>query len=107
MERADLFLSTSRHESYGLTTMEALAAGTPVVGVRSYGIEETLDSSCGLMVEPGSQLPARLWAGVRELLLDPGRRARLAQGALKRAQENGFERAAEALESLARSLAPN
>jgi len=37
LQRADIFVSPSRHESYGLTIAEALAAGCRVVSHRHYG----------------------------------------------------------------------
>lgn len=37
LQRADLFVSPSRHESYGLTIAEAQAAGCPVISHQHYG----------------------------------------------------------------------
>jgi len=37
LHRADLFVSPSRHESYGLTIAEALAAGCRVISHHHYG----------------------------------------------------------------------
>ncbi len=39
LQRADIFVSPSRHESYGLTIAEALTAGCRVVSHRHYGAE--------------------------------------------------------------------
>jgi glycosyltransferase involved in cell wall biosynthesis len=39
LQRADIFVSPSRHESYGLTIAEAMAAGCRVVSHRHYGAE--------------------------------------------------------------------
>jgi glycosyltransferase involved in cell wall biosynthesis len=39
LQRADIFVSPSRHESYGLTIAEALAAGCQVISHRHYGAE--------------------------------------------------------------------
>jgi glycosyltransferase involved in cell wall biosynthesis len=39
LQRADIFVSPSRHESYGLTIAEALAAGCRVVSHNHYGAE--------------------------------------------------------------------
>lgn len=39
LQRADIFVSPSRHESYGLTIAEALAAGCRVISHRHYGAE--------------------------------------------------------------------
>jgi glycosyltransferase involved in cell wall biosynthesis len=39
LQRADIFVSPSRHESYGLTIAEALAAGCRVISHNHYGAE--------------------------------------------------------------------
>jgi glycosyltransferase involved in cell wall biosynthesis len=39
LQRADIFISPSRHESYGLTIAEALAAGCRVISHSHYGAE--------------------------------------------------------------------
>jgi glycosyltransferase involved in cell wall biosynthesis len=39
LQRADIFVSPSRHESYGLTIAEALAAGCRVISHKHYGAE--------------------------------------------------------------------
>jgi glycosyltransferase involved in cell wall biosynthesis len=46
LQRADIFVSPSKHESYGLTIAEALAAGCRVVSHSHYGAEgEVVDCS--------------------------------------------------------------
>ncbi len=46
LQRADIFVSPSRHESYGLTIAEALAAGCRVISHHHYGAEgEVVDCS--------------------------------------------------------------
>ncbi len=40
LERADLFLSTSHYEAYGLTIEEALAAGVPVISLDHHGARQ-------------------------------------------------------------------
>lgn len=42
LQRADIFVSPSKHESYGLTIAEALAAGCRVVSHHHYGAEGTV-----------------------------------------------------------------
>src|SRR5690606_17401194 len=65
LELGGVFVSASRHESYGLTTMEAMAAGLPVVAVDTPGSRETLDADCGLLVPPGQ--PDQLWQAVKQV----------------------------------------
>lgn len=49
---ADIVLVPSRFEAYGLVTVEALAAGVPVVGSNTGGTAETLRDGVGLLAEP-------------------------------------------------------
>lgn len=104
--RADLFVVPSRHESYGLTTMEAMSAGTPVVAVRSYGTEATVAPDRGRLVEPGPQLSLRLWLAIRDLLDNPQRLEELSGKALQFAQRHTFREAADSLLDVARELTP-
>ncbi len=102
---ADLFVVCSLHESYGLTTLEAMQQGCPVVAVSSFGTRATVSSSAGRLVKPGPELVRRLW-GELELLLggeaDQLRQA-LSAGASRAAREQSFERAAQGvLEALKR-----
>ena len=48
---ADVFVNPTREETLGLTNVEALACGTPVVTFRAGGSPECVDETCGLVVE--------------------------------------------------------
>ena len=48
---ADVFVNPTREEALGMTNLEALACGTPVVTFRTGGSPETLDSTCGAVVD--------------------------------------------------------
>ncbi|WP_237228585.1 glycosyltransferase [Rubinisphaera sp. JC750] len=49
---ADLFICPSTQEAFGLTALESLACGTPVVGFRVGGIPDLVDSGeTGLVIE--------------------------------------------------------
>ena len=69
MRRADLLVSASMHESYGLSLREALVLGVPVVAVNCRGVRETLDERYGLLTEDS---PAALAEGMRVMLQTPG-----------------------------------
>ena len=77
-------------EGFGLVPVEALAAGTPVVGYADGALPEVLGSSA-LLVPPGDR--AALGAALVRVLLDEGLAEALARAALERFDEAfGFER---------------
>lgn len=51
---ADLLVSPSRKEGFGLVVAEAIACGTPVLATRSGGPEEIVTPECGILVEAGN-----------------------------------------------------
>lgn len=48
---ADVFVNPTREENYPTVNMEAIACGTPVVTFRTGGSPETLDETCGAVVD--------------------------------------------------------
>lgn len=76
----DVFVLPSKFEGYGLTFLEAMAVGVPVVGTRVIGSEEAVqEGRTGLLVPTGDALA--LADAVRRLLDDPGLAKDLAQRA--------------------------
>lgn len=51
---ADVFVNTTLQETQGLTNIEALACGTPVVTFNSGGASESITELCGRVVERGN-----------------------------------------------------
>jgi glycosyltransferase involved in cell wall biosynthesis len=94
---ADLFASPSLHESYGLTIVEALQEGLPVLASDHYGVDEILAPEYGWAV-PYAR-PARrtegLAAALAELLPDPERMKRMGKAARRAAEGMRFSDAAE------------
>jgi glycosyltransferase involved in cell wall biosynthesis len=83
---ADVFVTTPWYEPYGLTPLEAMACGTPVIAAAVGGIAFTVaDGETGFLVPPRS--PEQLVAPLRSVLNNRDLRERLARNALRRVEE--------------------
>ena len=96
-------------EAFGLSFVEALASGLPVITTRLGAAPEIVDDSCGILTEPGSI--DGLVAALDRLLMDSPVRARLAENGVKRSAQfcdlpRAFDQLAAALE-LARPIPPS
>ena len=85
LERADVFVHTSRWEGFGIVLLEAMLAGLPVVATRVSAVPEVVaEGETGTLVEAGDvEAVARELAG---LLGDPERRRRLGEAGRARAR---------------------
>jgi len=69
----DVFVAPSLEEAFGISTLEAMAAGLPVVASSVGGLSELVeDGRTGWLVPPAK--PEALAARLRELLLNPQQR---------------------------------
>ena len=95
LERADVFVHTSRWEGFGIVLLEAMLAGLPVVATRVSAVPEVVaDGETGLLVEPGDDAGAR--RGARSRCSPTGARAPPRRGrARARAGEFSVARMAE------------
>jgi len=82
---ADLYVFPSRHESYGLTLMEALAAGLPAVCLDTTGARSVMREEFGALVQESG-----LRAAIAALLADEGRRKRMGAAAWEFARGQRF-----------------
>jgi glycosyltransferase involved in cell wall biosynthesis len=100
--RWSVFVLASRQEAFPLSTLEAMAAGVPVVATAVGGVPEQIEHlESGVLVVPENASEIRNW--IVRLYDDQELRSRLAEGGRKRvreafpleAQAEGLERAYE------------
>jgi glycosyltransferase involved in cell wall biosynthesis len=48
----DLFLLTSNWEAFGITLIEAMAVGIPIIAFKIDGVSEVVDKGCGVLIPP-------------------------------------------------------
>jgi glycosyltransferase involved in cell wall biosynthesis len=84
LERADVFVHSSRWEGFGIVLLEAMLAGLPVVATRVSAVPEVVaDGETGLLVEAGDH--TGLAAHLETLLTDRERAAALGEAGRQRA----------------------
>ncbi|SPK73339.1 putative Glycosyl transferase, group 1 [Cupriavidus taiwanensis] len=82
---ADVFVTTPWYEPFGITPVEAMACGAPVIGADVGGIRSTVvDGHTGFLVPP--KAPAALAARLAELAADPALARKLGEAGRRRAQ---------------------
>jgi glycosyltransferase involved in cell wall biosynthesis len=80
---ADIFVTTPWYEPFGITPLESMACGTPVIGSAVGGVKfSVVDGETGFLVPPHD--PAAIAAGAARLLRDDALRERMSQRALAR-----------------------
>ncbi|MBF2075013.1 MAG: glycosyltransferase [Synechococcales cyanobacterium C42_A2020_086] len=84
---ADVFVTTPWYEPFGITPIEAMACGTPVIGSNVGGIKFTVkDGETGYLVPPND--PERLAERLSHLLHNPPLRSLLGRQAIRRCQDH-------------------
>ncbi len=98
---ADIFAMSSRYESFGLVTAEAMAFALPVVGFADCpGTNELIiDGVNGLLVASNDRAAA-FATGLEKLMRDPGLRARLGQHGRQHVKRFDIEQVLDQWESL-------
>ena len=93
---ADLYIFPSRHESYGLTMLEAMAAGLPTICFNHLGAREVMRSEFGEMLPAGGDLRA----AIERWLADPEACEAAGAAASNYARQHTFQATAARLASM-------
>ncbi|HET9014815.1 MAG TPA: glycosyltransferase family 1 protein [Thermomicrobiaceae bacterium] len=88
---ADLYVSASLYEGFGLSPLEAMACGTPVISSNRSSLPEVVGSG-GLLVDP---TPPRLAAAIVSVMSDERMRRDLSRRGLARAASFSWRRTAD------------
>jgi D-inositol-3-phosphate glycosyltransferase len=81
---ADVFVSTPWYEPFGITPVEAMACGTPVIGSKVGGIKYTVcDGETGYLIPPDD--PDALADRLAHLFTNPGELILFSQNSVRRA----------------------
>jgi glycosyltransferase involved in cell wall biosynthesis len=98
---ADLYVFPSRHESYGLTLLEALSAGLPAVCLDHHGARSVMSAQGGAFAEFGELVPASdLRAAIARVLADEARLRKMSAAARAFAAGQRFSHRAAELAAL-------
>lgn len=85
---ADVYVSASCHEGFGIPLLEAMRAGVPVVALAAAAVPATVGTA-GLVVDRAE--PSHLAAAVHRVLADPALRDRLAAAGRRQVAAHGLE----------------
>ena len=86
LAEADVVIVPSRAEGIPLIVLEAMATARPVVCSAVGAVSEALDSSTGILIEPGPDLARRFAFALQTLLEDPALREALGQAARRKVE---------------------
>lgn len=83
------------NEPFGLTCIEALAAGLPVITTLRGGLPEVVNTDCAIMIETGKDLPKKLADAILYLYKNPKIKENMRVNAMKQARNFTKEKYAE------------
>ncbi len=103
LNRATVFLQTSRHEGFCLPVLEAMAAGAPVVCTDAHGNRDFCRDGVNCLMPKANARSVR--EALEAVLGDAGLQARLREGGRRTARGYALERKLDELDAFYRELA--
>jgi glycosyltransferase involved in cell wall biosynthesis len=102
LRTAQLHLSASQGEGWGLSVLEAAALGVPTVAYNVDGLRDAIrDGTTGWLVAPGATLADTVSGALKELDADPARASEVRIACMAWAAEFDWERTRNAMAQLA------
>lgn len=103
---ADVFITTPWYEPFGITPLEAMACGTPVIGSNVGGIKYSVaDGETGKLVDPHN--PGMLAEAITEMVNDPGTLDWMSENAIERVNRYfTWAQVADEVHSLYKKMTP-
>lgn len=80
LSRCNIYLATSSHEGFGLTLLEAMALGKPIVATNIEGHKDVVNKNVALLVKPKN--PHQIAHSLKEIINNPSLSRRLSQNSL-------------------------
>ena len=88
-QNSDIFISTTKQESFGITYLEAMASGLPIITSNVLGVRNVVKNGYnGLLVEP---TPQKIADAIEKLIANPKLRKKLAQNGLKEVKKYSWK----------------
>lgn len=85
----NLLVIPSLEEPFGLTAIEAMACGVPIIASKIGGLKEIINENCGILVPPADS--KKLATAIIKLLKDDVLREKLSKGALTHSKNFSYE----------------
>ncbi|PAW93873.1 glycosyl transferase family 1 [Mucilaginibacter sp. MD40] len=103
---ADIFITTPWYEPFGITPLEAMACGTPVIGSNVGGIKYSVkDGETGILIEPHN--PKQLAQAINDLLSDEMLLSDMGENAIERVNRYfTWANVANMIKAVYRNIAP-